>query len=337
MKRVMVVVIFLALLLLPTRAARARSQALEGRVIIGQNFTLKSGETLEGDLVVIGGQASIEAMSAVKGDVVILGGSLQLDGAVSGDAVVIGGTAALGKAATLSGDVITVGGSLQREAGAYIGGNVITNMPPPSIALPKPAPVPTTPSAARRPSWPDFGPLGRIVALFFQAVALSALAMVLTALLHPQLDRAADAALKQPLIAGSLGLLTVVLAALGSVILAVTLILIPVAMALVLALALAWLFGVVALGLALGEWITRAVHRTWEPVLSAGAGAFVLVIVAGAVGSIPCIGWLASVLIGLTGLGAAVMTAFGTRAGPRPTGHIASDVGAGAAPSAPSP
>jgi hypothetical protein len=97
------------------------------------------------------------------------------------------------------------------------------------------------------------------------------------------------------------------------VILAVTLILLPVAVAAVILLALAWLFGVVALGMELGDRLKQALHRTWEPVVAAGIGAFMLAIVVGAVAWLPCIGWLAPVLLGLIGLGAAVITLFGTR------------------------
>jgi hypothetical protein len=54
-------------------------------------------------------------------------------------------------------------------------------------------------------------------------------------------------------------------------------------------------------------------NRNWEPVLTAGFGAFVVGIVLGTSNQIPCVGWLASALIGLVGLGAATMTLFGTR------------------------
>ncbi len=158
--------------------------------------------------------------------------------------------------------------------------------------------------------------------MVFQALSLGAIAMLLTAFLHPQLDRVAQAALRQPFAAGSLGILTVFLAPLAIVILAITLILIPLALAAAMLLALAWLFGVVALGQLVGERLLQAMHRTWEPVLSAGFGALVLGIVLGASNQIPCVGWLAAALIGLVGLGAATMTLFGTRPWPGPLAAV---------------
>ena len=314
MKKLIYALALLALMVLPARSAYALSSPLDGRVIFGQNFTLKSGDTLAGDLVVIGGEATIEKDATVKGDIVIIGGSLTLDGTATGNAVVIGGLATLGEQASLSGDVVTVGGSLQRAEGAEIGGNVITNMPPPTIQIPSTSTIQTPPT----PPTPrlDFvlGPLGKVAGVFFQALGLAALAMLLTVFLHPQLERVAQTVVGQPFMAGSIGLLTAIIAPVTLVILVVTLILIPVALAAVFLLVLAWLFGVVAFGMEVGERFTKAIHQTWEPVISAGVGTFLLAIAVGTINLVPCVGWLAGMLVGLVGLGAAVITMFGTRA-----------------------
>ena len=54
MKKIIYALALLTLLLLPVQPALALGPSLQGRVIIGQNFTLKAGETLTGDLVIIG-------------------------------------------------------------------------------------------------------------------------------------------------------------------------------------------------------------------------------------------------------------------------------------------
>src|SRR5574341_310035 len=314
MKKLIYAMVLLMLLLLPTRSAHALNRPLDGRIVIGQDFTLKSGDTLDGDLVVIGGEATIEAGATVNGDIVIIDGSLKLDGRATGDAVVIGGLAALGEKASLAGDMVTVGGSLQRAEGAQIGGNVVTNLPPPTMYIPNPYSASTTPPVPPTPKLEiKSGPLWTAMSVFFQALALAALAMFLTIFLHPQLDRVAQAMTQQPFMAGSIGLLTIFLAPITMVVLVVTLILIPVALAAAILLALAWLFGVVALGMEVGDRFTKAVHQSWAPVLSAGFGTFLLSIVVGAVNLVPCIGWMAGVLVGLIGIGAVVMTMFGTR------------------------
>lgn len=313
MRKIIYALVLLTLLLLPARSAHALNRPLDGRVVIGQDFTLKSGDTLNGDLVVIGGEATIEAGATVSGDIVVIGGSLQLDGSATGNAVVVGGLAALGETASLAGDMVTVGGSLQRAEGAEIGGNVVTNLPPPTITIPNPystsiPPVPPTPKLEIKG-----GPFLTAMSVFFQALALAFLAMFLTIFLHPQLDRVAQAITQQPFMVGSVGLLTIFLAPITMVVLVITLILIPVALAAAILLALAWLFGVVALGMEVGDRFTRSIHQSWAPVLSAGFGTFLLGIVVGAVNLVPCVGWMAGVLVGLIGIGAVVMTMFGTR------------------------
>jgi len=313
MKRTMLALALLALLMLPAQPVHADSRLLDGRVVIGQDFTLKTGETLNGDLVVIGGRAGIEYGAWVKGDIVVIGGSLRLDGGATGSAVAVGGPVTVGAHASIDGDLVTVGGALERADGARIAGNIVSSMPAPTLVLPTVARLPASLASPEPRFRFNLGPFGAVASLLLQALGLSALAMLLAAFLHPQLDRVAQAVIAQPFAAGSIGLLTVFLAPIAIVILVVTLILIPVAAAAVFLLVLAWIFGVVALGLELGVRLTSALHTTWEPVFASALGTFVLAIGVGAINLLPCIGWLAPALVGLIALGGAVITVFGTR------------------------
>ena len=316
MRKILYALLLLALMLAPAVPAYAQGGPRDGKVVIGQDFTLNSGETLAGDLVVIGGAVTIEENATVNGDIVVIGGSLKMDGQASGNTVVIGGVVAMGEKASVGGDLVTVGGTLQRAEGSKIAGNVVTNLPPPSLKLP----IPPSASAADLPAAiplfkpsVSFGPLGSAAGVIVWSGLLAGLAMLLSLFLHPQLDRVAQAVTRQPFVSGSVGLLTTLLAPLALVILVVTILLIPVALAGVILLVLAWLFGVVALGMEVGDRFSKAIHRTWEPVLATGAGTFLLGVAVGLVNMVPCIGWLAPVLVGLIGLGAAVSTLFGTR------------------------
>ena len=61
--------LLLALILLPTSAVYARGNSgglLDGRVIFGDNFTLESGDTLNGDLVVFGGNVTVEEVRPIE-------------------------------------------------------------------------------------------------------------------------------------------------------------------------------------------------------------------------------------------------------------------------------
>jgi len=324
MKNIIHGLLLLAVLLTPARAVHADDGAGQGRVVIGQDFTLSSGQTLDGDLVVIGGTATVEYGAVVQGDIVVIGGSLRLDGQTSGSAVVVGGAVSMGDRAAVAADLITLGGSLHNETGAHIGGDIITNLPLPAVGLPRVGSVPAAPAPPEPRLRFDLGPLGSVAAVILQSLGLAALAMLLTAFLHPQLDRVGQAVVAQPFMVGSVGLLTAFLAPLAVVILAITLILIPLALAAVILLVLAWLFGVVALGMVVGDRLTQGSRGGMEPVLSAGLGTLVLAVVVSTAQHVPCVGWIAPALVGLVGLGAAVVTMFGTR----PMHQIAATVGA---------
>ena len=101
------------------------------------------------------------------------------------------------------------------------------------------------------------------------------------------------------------------------VILAVTIILIPWPCWLAMALPLAWLFGMIAIGIEVGERFTRAINQTWAPPLTAGMGTFLMMLVVGGIGMMPCIGWLVASLVSLIGIGGVVLTIFGTQPYPR--------------------
>ncbi len=87
MRKILYSLLLLLLLLAPAIPAYAQGGPRDGKVIIGQDFTLNSGETLTGDLVVIGGQVTIEENASVNGDIVVIGGSLKMDGSSTGNAV----------------------------------------------------------------------------------------------------------------------------------------------------------------------------------------------------------------------------------------------------------
>jgi len=323
--------ILLVLLLVPTSNAYAQSPG--GDVIrFGENYTLKSGEILNGSLVVIGGNAEIEKDASVAKDVILIGGNLKVDGNTSGaiviiggnmtisgtiskDVVVVGGQLLLTKTAVVKGDVATMGGQVTKEPGAEIVGNMVNNAPP--IAIPN---IPNAPNVPNSPNVNiNFNPFWEITVVVGRALAVAAVAMLLTLFMQPQLERVADAIAHQPMMAGGFGLLTIVLAPLILVIMVITIILIPVALIVMFIIPLAWLFGIIALGQEVGERFTTAINQTWAPVLATGFGTFLLLLVGGLVGLIPCVGWLIPFLIGLIAIGGVVLTWFGTRSVPGST------------------
>src|SRR5215510_16306532 len=144
--------VFLAMLLLPVNPVFALGAA-DGKVIFGDNFTLESGQELDGDLVVFGGNVTIEEDADVNGSIVVFGGTVSSDGNINGDLVIFGGQIELNDHAVVDGNVVTVGGQLEQAAGAEVRGDVVEDIPAPEV--PDIPPIPDVPSVPDAPNVPD--------------------------------------------------------------------------------------------------------------------------------------------------------------------------------------
>ena len=301
--------ILLTLLFLPTGPAYAQgpNPGGSGQVIFGSNYIVESGETFEGDLVVFGGNVTIEEDATLDGNLVVIGGTIKSDGETSGDMVVVGGQIGLEETALVGGDVVTVGGQLEQADGATIEGEVINNIAP-NIVLPNGRIPPTAPESPVVPAIPqpnidiNFNPFAEVFGIFFWAVVVGAFAMLLSLFWQPQLERTGNVMITQPLMTGAIGLLAFFVGAI------LFLTVIP-----PILVAFAWLFGVVAMGSEVGQRFAKAVNQVWSPVLTIGFGTFLLMLVGGAIGLIPCLGGLVLFLLGMVGIGGSVITWFGVR------------------------
>ena len=146
----------------------------------------------------------------------------------------------------------------------------------------------------------------------FESLALAALAVVIGLILPEPTRKISQAIHDEPLVAGGVGLLTIVGSPILLVLLIVTLILIPVAVVWVIALGLAILFGWIALGHEIGERISKMGKVVWSVPVAGGIGVLILSLLVGLIGLIPCIGWIVAFLFSMLGLGAVVMTRFGS-------------------------
>jgi hypothetical protein len=299
--------ILLGMLLMPASPAYAQGpNPGGGQVIFGSSYTVKTGDTFEGDLVVFGGNVIIEEDAILNGNLVVIGGTIKSNGETNGDVVAVGGQINLEKSAQVGGDVVTVGGQLAQAEGAEIAGEVINNAAP-NIVLPT-ARIPPTPGTPNVPDIPTpnlnirFNPFAEVFWIFFWAVIVAAFSMLLSLFWQPQIERTGNVIITQPLMTGAIGLLAFFVAAI------LFLTIIPPVIA-----AFAWLFGVVAMGSQVGERFAKAVNQVWSPVLTIGFGTFLLMLVGGAIGLIPCLGGMALFLLGMLGIGGSVITWFGVR------------------------
>ncbi|MFZ5880373.1 MAG: hypothetical protein ACOY0R_13470 [Chloroflexota bacterium] len=331
-----IILLLLALLLAPAVPASAQGLAAglrEGRVVFGDNYVLSEGETLDGDLVVFGGNVTIEENAVVNGslalfggnasvgegakingDVALFGGNLHMNGKLYGDLAMLGGDASLDESALVDGDVSMVGGELERAEGAKITGDIANEVESPTVVIPS-LPLTATPPEVPDPNvrinvdpfWNFFGNLGQAVGV---AVIMAGIAMLASLFLQPQMERVGGAIASEPLMAGGFGLLAIA----TTVIMVVTIILIPVSLLMIFVVfPLAWMFGMIAFGQEVGERLTRAFHLTWNAPLVAGAGTFVLMLGTGLLGLFPCVGWMIPALAGLVGLGGVTLTLVNSR------------------------
>jgi hypothetical protein len=277
--------------------------------IIGHSFSLNAGDVLNGNLVVVGGDADIAAGSTINGDVVFVGASATIGGTITGNVVCIGGNDTFTDTSVVDGNLTGVGGSQTISAKATILGTRSLNGPVDyQVNL-------NSPSSTNSLMNLFFNPISQVLWNVFYVLAMTALA-VLIALLFPRSTvRVADGVAAQPLIAIAIGLLAVPVYLVVFVVLCITIILIPVALISIPILFVAVVFGWIGVGYEIGRRLAMASHQQWAEPLTAGIGMLVLGVVTAAIGWIPCLGWLIIFFIGLLGLGAIVISRFGTYPG----------------------
>ncbi len=312
MKSKLLIALLIAVLVATILPVGALAKELrEDRIIFGDNYTLRSGDELNGNLVIFGGSAVLEVDSTVFGDVVILGGNLDADGLITGSVISIGGNVDLGDNATVQKDIVVFGSNLDQALGASVQGDIIDEMAGP-LAF----------NFSENMRTPVFrlgvNPFFEVVWFGLRALLWAILAVVLVLFLPKQFDQIGRTVVQQPIVSGGLGLLTMFIAPVVLVLLLITLICSPLSLLGILVLAVAWAFGLIALGLEVGSRLAKILNQEWAPALSAGVGTLLLVIVLNGVQAvIPCVGWVFPAIAGMVGLGAVILTRFGSQPYPQ--------------------
>lgn len=283
------------------------ASALSDQIVIGESYTLKSGNTLEGNLWVLGGNATIESGAQVNGNILLAGGNLHVFGNVNGDISAAGGLVEIGSSAVVHGNVNVTGASLDQSNSAVISGSV-TNEPRGPFQF-------TPPNGDSIPNIQiRLAPLWKAIGFFFRTFLMAALAILVAMFWPKQTARTAKAVVSQPLITGGLGLLTAVVTPLVTLVMVVTIILIPAAFLGLILLGIMIAFGWISIGMEVGHRLEQAFKTEWALPVTAGLGTFLLTLVLDGIGQIvPCVGWLAPTAVGVMGLGAVLLTRFGSQ------------------------
>ena len=282
----------------------------EDKFVFGGVYTLKADESLDGNLVVFGGLVTLENGSTLNGDVVSFGGSLTCNGRINGDIVSLGSVVDLQDQAVINGNVNSVGGDYKQSPLARVEGEANTNIQGPFSFAPS--------GIWHVPELQDsFRPIWSALWFIFRCFLWAALAALVTIFVPKPVDRVTQAVINQPVVAGGVGLMTVVVMPIILVGVAITIIGIPLTIFGFLILAAAWAYGVIAIGAEVGRRLTGAFHQVWAPPASAAFGVFFLVFVLDGVRLlVPCVGWILPALAGMLGLGAVILTRFGSQVYP---------------------
>ncbi|MHB8599727.1 MAG: bactofilin family protein [Ktedonobacteraceae bacterium] len=252
-----------------------------GAVVVDTNTVVCSTLTVFGGTVAING--------TVIGDVVSFGSAVVIAGTVNGNIDVYGGSVVLRTGSRLYGNINLYAGHWTRGQGVQFVGAVSDH--------------------TRKINWlfPGEGPFSFPLLPLITWVALG---LFLTTLLpeHVMIVRTTVSSKSRRSL--MIGLLSIVLAPPLLIVLIALILSIPVAIIVALGLIAGWALGTVAIGWLVGEHILRTIapQKNTRPVqIAVGMTAIVLV------GSIPFIGWIISIGVGLLGVGAVFLSRFGTR------------------------
>jgi hypothetical protein len=284
--------------------------------VVGRDYVLRSGQTLNHDLAVVGGKLTLQAGSQVIGSVAVTGGNVVVAGHITGDLVVIGGSLELANTAVVDGDIVTLG-SINQAAGAIVRGQVLTGLG----------------ATADRRSLDRIASLGSLVqsgqwlrsivgvfGVLFLICLVTALATMLGAIWPEKIQTVSTVMRANWLQCLGAGILTLLVVVILVPILVIICIGIPVAVVLLIVLAISGLAGWTAIGKIVGNRALQTVKFQANSLVQTLAGTLLLTLLA----LIPCLGTLMAAIVGSMGIGAVLLTRFGTLGYPRLTPHASS-------------
>lgn len=292
-------IVFLLLTLFVGSVAHAQSIAGD-KFVLNEDFVLASGRMLDGRLAALDGSITLEPGSVVSGDVAAYGSKLEIAGTVQGNVAVFRGTVHLADTAVIEGDFVSMGAAVTRDPGARIRGETVEGLSR-SRELPERVPKPPRPSLFGQAIRWQLGTLAWVLLM----VVLGGLAMVVA---PRAVERVARAAAAEPAMTFGLGLLTYIVALLCG---ALLLIACGLGLLVWLALLVASLLGWIAMGLWVGRRVFAALRvRSTTALGEVALGVMLITVLA----RLPwCIGFLFAAIVGSIGLGAVIVTRFGTQ------------------------
>jgi cytoskeletal protein CcmA (bactofilin family) len=297
--------------------------------VFGSSLVLARQEVVN-DLSVFGGSAELHG--TVQGDVLVMGGSLTVhDGArVYGDVGVLGGSVELQNGARIDGDLSSAGGHIERASGAIVKGEETALGGSKSDKLSK-RDADDDPDEgsdehhedhednAKEDSWSFASALDKLGSALSRSALLYAFGCILLASAGQPMERMRQELSERPVRALGLGAAALIGGFFAMIVLCVTIIGIPIAIMLFLVGALGVYAGMCAVFLELGALVLE--ERTDSPYVHLALGCLMYLVFS----TLPVIGWIATALAVVCGLGLLVSTRFAGLIG-RPPSQLTNPV-----------
>lgn len=314
----------------PDHAARPpKVRDADDRTVLGGSTVVAKQEVVN-NLTVLGGSADLHG--TVQEDVLVLGGSLKIhEGArVYGDVGVLGGAVELEDGSRVDGDLSSAGGHIQRASGAIVKGEETAVGGGKNVSAKHSRDADddddeddeddehdAAAKNAGSDSWTFASVIDQLGSALSRAALLYAFGCVLLATAGKPMERMQQELAERPMRAFGIGLATLIGGFFALVVLCVTIIGIPVAILLVLVGALGVYAGMCAVFLELGALVLE--DRTPSPYAHLALGCLMYLIFS----TLPVIGWIATAVAVVCGLGLLVSTRFAGLIG-RPPAQLTS-------------
>ncbi len=250
-----------------------------------ENIVIGSKEIVCGDVTSFGGSVAVQG--ELHGNLTAFNSNTLLAGQIFGNLTLFGGTIALNGIEQIHGHITLYGTRELNAQSKQLEGTI---------------------DHEQNRSFP--GRMGEFTFPFWSLVVWTILGIALSSLLPEHVMFVRTTVTTKTRRSIIIGLLSIVLAPAVLAVLVALILPIPLALILGLGLIAAWILGTVAISWTIGDYILRAVAPKYNTrLIDVVVGLTVLVLV----GSIPYIGWLISIGVGLLGLGAVFLSRFGTR------------------------
>lgn len=299
--RLLFILVLVLLCMLPGKPVLAETNSHIS--VVGQDYVVETGTTLNDDLAVVGGDLTMQPGSQVNGQVVVSGGNADIRGTINGNLVVFGGKITLADTAVVNGDVISPG-IIERASGAVVNGRTVSGL---GAATDLRLANGLLGLGGKRADNALYRAAGTLAVVFLMALFIL-LAGLSYLLWENRIITISETVQSAWLYSLGVGLLTLLVFVVMVPILVVICIGIPIALVALFALVASIIIGSAAIGRIVGRWGCRLLKVQAKPVVEILCGCTLLALLA----LIPCIGMLLAVLTASVGIGAAWLTRFGS-------------------------